>query len=160
MNANFGIVLRKGDRESTLSQLAPRVRTWGGETVEEDGPRRYAFPGLEGVEFEIFPVTKFVRGRLPASEQASELEYVWMTGAGLDSYASWAQAHDEQAPGTSFETGLVSLLGRLKFWAVMFAPEGDRLGKFVNVSVNELTHMLRREVRDVAASEGFLAVGA
>jgi len=83
-----------------------------------------------------------------------------MTGVGLDSYAAWVQTHDEQAPVAPFEAGLAALFGRVNFWAVMFAPEGDRLGKFVDVSVGELTHMLRRAVRDVAASAGFLAVGA
>lgn len=160
MNANFGIVLRKQDRELAFSQLTPRIRTWGGETVDEDRPHRYVFAGLEGIEFEVFPVTKFIRELLPVSEQELDLEYVWMTGDGLDCYASWAKMHDEGASAASFETGLASLLGRLGFWAVVFAPEGERLGKLVKVSVDQLTHILRYEIRNLTASEGFLAVSA
>lgn len=47
MNANFGIVLRKNDREPIFLKLPPRVRTWGQEIFEIE-KCRYIFPGLDG----------------------------------------------------------------------------------------------------------------
>lgn len=159
MNANFGIVLRNVDRRLVLAPLAPRMRTWGDETVREEGPDRYAYTGLEDVEFEICPVTKFIRSRLPASEQNTDIEYAWMTGAGLDRYQEWVAENGAVANYCSFESEFVRLLSELNFWAVMFAPENDRLGTFAMVSSGEAVEMLRRAVRDVASSDGFLAIG-
>ncbi|WGS45459.1 hypothetical protein LFL97_22250 [Burkholderia sp. JSH-S8] len=157
MNANVGIVLRKSDREAVLSQLARQVRTWGDEVVEV-GDKQYGFPGLDDVEFQIYPVTDFILSRIPACERAADLEYAWMTGAGLDTYQLWVKEHDEVAPLGVFENSLVALLSRLHFWAVMCAPEGDRLATFVRVDALDAVLMLRRAARDLIASEGFLAV--
>ncbi|MGA3984505.1 hypothetical protein ACI2VE_25530 [Ralstonia nicotianae] len=158
MNANFGIVLRKDDREKVLSRLLPQIKRWGEETVVVGKPR-YVSPGLDEVEFEIYPVTKFIRSRLPASEQSAELEYVWMTGVGLDKYQSWAV--DMSSKDSSvFEMGFCQLLNSLNFWAVMFAPEGERLGEVVAVDVDNLVQILRRCIRDLNVCEGFLAVNS
>ncbi|WP_406806666.1 hypothetical protein [Burkholderia semiarida] len=158
MNANVGIVLRKRDRETVLLQLARQVRTWGEEVVEV-GEKRYGFSGLDDIEFQIYPVTRFILGRMPAGEQVADLEYAWMTGAGLDRYVSWVREHDEAAPLGVFEVSLVALLSKLHFWAVLCAPEGDRLATFVRVDALDMVKMLRRAVRDLTASEGFLATG-
>ncbi|HEF5875258.1 TPA: hypothetical protein SAY52_005958 [Burkholderia cenocepacia] len=157
MNANVGIVLRKRDREAVLLQLARQVRTWGDEVVEV-GEARYGFSGLDDVEFQIYPVTPFVLGRIPAGERVSDLEYAWMTGAGLDRYVSWAREHDEAAPLGVFEESLVAMLSKLHFWAVLCAPEGDRLETFVRVNALDMVQMLRRTARDLIASGGFLAI--
>ncbi|MCK4125839.1 hypothetical protein HFK83_26330 [Ralstonia pseudosolanacearum] len=158
MNANFGIVLRKDDREKVLSQLPPQTKKWGEETVVVGKPR-YVSPDLDEVEFEIYPVTKFIRSRLPASEQGAELEYVWMTGGGLDKYQSWAV--DMNSKNSSvFEIGFCKLLSSLNFWVVIFAPEGERLGEVVAVDVDNLVQILRRCVRDLNMCEGFLAVSS
>ncbi|MBN3817275.1 hypothetical protein G3N57_11915 [Paraburkholderia sp. Se-20369] len=157
MNANVGIVLRKSDREAVLSQLARQVRTWGDEVVEV-GEKRYGFSGLDDVEFQIYPVTRFILSRIPVGERAADLEYAWMTGAGLDRYVSWASEHDEAAPLGVFEHSLVAMLSKLDFWAVLCAPEGDRLATFVRVGALDMVQMLRRTARDLIASEGFLAI--
>src|ERR1700756_1648415 len=127
MNANLGIVIRKSDREKVLRALSPRLRTWGSETVEEEGSQRFSAVGLEGVEFQLFPVTKFIRDRLPSNEQANELEYAWMTGPVLDTYEAWAKANRDAFASHALETGLTVLFEQLPFWALMFAPEGERL---------------------------------
>ncbi|MGA3979498.1 hypothetical protein ACI2UK_27060 [Ralstonia nicotianae] len=158
MNANFGIVLRKVDRERVLSQLPPQIRKWCEETVVVGKPR-YVSPGLDEVEFEIYPVTKFIRSRLPASEQSAELEYVWMTGVGLDKYQSWAVEMNSKN-SSLFEIGFCQLLNSLNFWAVMLAPEGERIGDVVAVDVDNLVQILRRCVRDLNMCEGFLAANS
>lgn len=158
MNANLGIVLRKGDREQLLSELPFRFRSWGNHAFQEEGPQRFSAEGLEGLEFQLYPVTTFIRGRLPPAEQAHELEYAWVTGPALDTYETWAKANCA-APGSNpVENGLLTLFERSAFWALMFAPEGERLGSFLSVDARGAIEALRRGVSDVSASEGFLAV--
>ncbi|MHA6853513.1 hypothetical protein [Ralstonia pseudosolanacearum] len=158
MNANFGIVLRKSDRESFFLQLPPRVRTWGQE-VFAVGEHRYIFPGLDGVEFEIYPVTKFIRSKLPVSEQPADLEYAWMTGHSLDKYQNWVMSDGDADQPNVFEKVFIELLSQLGFWAVMLAPEGDRLEAFVYAGPVDLVAMLRKCLRDLTACDGFLAIG-
>lgn len=158
MNANFGIVLRSVDRRTVLLPLAPNIRTWGDQIVEDDTDR-YTFRGLDDVEFQVYPVTKFILSRLPASERTTGLEYAWMTGVGLDKYELWVKEGGTASQCSSFERGFVALLSKLRFWAVMFAPEGDRLAMFVTVGPDEMIGMLRGAVRDVTSSDGFLAIG-
>lgn len=45
------------------------------------------------------------------------------------------------------------------FWAVMLAPEGDRLEAFVDAGPDDLVAMLRKCLRDLTACDGFLAIG-
>ncbi|MCA8256713.1 hypothetical protein LGM89_25895 [Burkholderia sp. AU31624] len=158
MNANLGIVLHKSERESTLRQLPPETRSWGDEVVEVDAPNRYAFPGLDGVEFHIYPVTDFIRSRLPASERSASLEYAWMTGAALSSYASWSQTHHDEAAFVPLELGFVTLLRQLCFWAVLFAPEGERVGEIAALSAEDTVRLLRHGVQSIAECPGFLAL--
>lgn len=159
MNANMGIVMSAVDKERVLALVAPRLRTWGGEVVEESGPRRFTASDLDGVEFELFAVTKFIRDRLPVGEQTKELVYAWMTGPTLDQYEEWAKASDDAAERHPFEVALLSLLGRLESWAVMFAPEGDRVGEFISVGPHDFVRMLRGSARDVTSGDGFVAIG-
>jgi len=158
MNANFGIVLRGVDRRSVLSALGPRMRSWGDEVIVEEGAERFSFLGLDEVEFQIYPVTKFIASRLPSSERTADLEYAWMAGPGLDKYQQWAIQESITAPYGSFESSLVALLSKLGFWAVMFAPESDRLTTFAAVTPGQMIQMLRGAVRDVISSNGFLAI--
>jgi hypothetical protein len=125
MNANLGIVFHKSDRETVLSAVPSRLRSWGAEVVEEEGPRRFSCRALDGVEFQLFPVTKFIRGRLPLNEQAHELEYAWMTGPALDAYKMWTKATHDVSETHALELGLVALLALLPFWALMFALRGS-----------------------------------
>ncbi|MBB6583675.1 hypothetical protein [Ralstonia solanacearum] len=159
MNANLGIVLRKAERDKILSQLPPQIKNWAGEEIVV-GKSRYVFPSLDKVEFEIYPITKFILSRLPASEQGEELEYAWMTGVGLDEYRSWLVREEDFKKPNAFEVSLSGLLNILDFWAVMLAPEGERLGEVVVADVDNLLRMLRRCVRDLDVCEGFLAVKA
>lgn len=156
MNANLGIVFRKCDREKLLSPIPPRLRTWGNETIEEEGPLRFSAPGLDGVEFQTFPLTKFIRDQIPSSQQGQELEYAWMTGPHLDAYEIWAMANLEACEKHALEAALATLLENSSFWAVMFAPEGERLGVFGSADVRKAVRELRRGASDVVASEGFL----
>lgn len=158
MNVNFGIVLPRVDRQSVLSALGPRMRGWGDAVVAEEGAERFAFPGLDEVEFRIYPVTKFIMSRLPHGERSADLEYVWMVGPGLEKYRQWVIRESIAAPYGSFEGALVTLLGRLRFWAVMFAPESDRLATFVAVTPGQMIGMLRGAVCDVISNNGFLAI--
>ncbi|WP_321861548.1 hypothetical protein [Burkholderia cenocepacia] len=158
MNANLGIVLHKSERESTLRWLPPETRTWGDEVVELDAPDRYAFPGLDGVEFQIYPVTDFIRSQLPASERSARLEYAWMTGATVSSYASWGKTHHDEAAFVPLELGFVTLLRQLSFWAVLFAPEGERVGEVAALSPEDTVHLLRCGVKSIAECPGFLAL--
>ncbi|WP_080404094.1 hypothetical protein [Burkholderia ubonensis] len=158
MNANLGIVLHKSERESTLRQLPPETRTWGDEVVEVDASNRYAFPGLDGVEFHIYPVTDFIRSQLPASERSARLEYAWMTGAALSSYASWSKTHHDEAAFVPLELGFVTLLRQLRFWAVLFAPEGERVGEVAALSAEDTVRLLRCGAQSIAECPGFLAL--
>jgi len=158
MNANLGIVLRKQDRVSAFQPIALPLRTWGDEVVVVDAPQRFSVDGLSDVEFEIFAVTKFIRNQLPIDEQSRELEYAWMTGAGLDAYEAWARTNDDGARANSFETTFRNVLNRLCFCAVMLAPESDRLGFRAHVSSDEMIHMLRHGLRDLASCKGFLVI--
>jgi hypothetical protein len=158
MNANLGVVLHKSERESMLRQLPRETRTWGDEVVNIDTPTRYVFTGLDGVEFHIHPVTDFIRTRLPASERSARLEYAWMTGAALSSYASWSKTHRDEAAFVPLELGFVTLLRQLRFWAVLFAPEGERVGEVAALSAENTVRLLRRGVRSIAESPGFLAL--
>ena len=157
MNATFGVVLRKVERWAVLRLLPPNTQSLAEETVEV-GPQRFSFPGLDEVEFEIHPVTEFIRLRLPTAERGAELEYAWMTGRGLDAYQAWARDAGPTTPAHSFERAFQALLGQLGFWAVMLAPETDRLEQFISVRANDMTQLLRRNVGDLRSSRGFLAV--
>ena len=140
--------------------VGPRRKTWGGEIVEEDGAQRFAVPGLENVEFELFPVTKFVSSQLPPAEQSQELEYAWMTGDALEAYERWSKVNASSPARSSLEVELGVLLTRLNFWALMFAPEGDRLRGIATVTAGDAVRMLRHGLSDVSECEGFLAVSS
>ncbi len=83
-----------------------------------------------------------------------------MTGVGLDEYRSWLVGEEDFKKPNAFEVSLSGLLNILDFWAVMLAPEGERLGEVVVADVDNLLRMLRRCVRDQDVCEGFLAVKA
>ncbi|BCL90025.1 hypothetical protein ACNRD9_22755 [Ralstonia pseudosolanacearum] len=160
MNANLGIVLHKTEREATLRQLPPETRIWAGEVVELDGPTRYAFQGIEGIEFRIYPLTTFMLSLLPASDRSADLEYAYMTGAALDDYESWCQNSHDEVTESPLERGLVALLLQLDFWAILFAPEWDRLGEFVALNPENAVRHLQHGVRNLWDCPGFLALKA
>lgn len=160
MNATLGIVLLKADREVKLSPLSPRFRTWGSEVVEEEGPQRFSFDEMPSAEFVLFPVTKFVRGKLPARVQTEELEYASIRGPGLDSYVSWAEINRDASSAHPFEAGLRALLSELEFWALIFAPEGERLGGISSTVADSAVRMLREGTSDLSLCTGFLVVKA
>jgi len=157
MNANFGIILKKREREHLLSSLPRETRTWGEETVEV-GEVQYAYAPLDDVAFQIYPVTPFILDRLPDSLKSEELEYAWISGSGLESYELLLQG-EQTTPEQScvFESGLTRLVGDLSGCAILFAPEGDRLGKFITCSSDEVISILRESIMHLTTSEGFLA---
>ena len=154
MNANFGIILRKTDRENLLSSVV-ETRTWGDEVVET-GVIKYKFSGLENIFFQLYPLTEFVLNNLPENIRNESLEYAWMDGSALDSYEEWLRGDVTNQSG--FEQGIKSLIQSLSFCAVMFAAEGERLQQFVHVDEEGFISLLRKNVQDVFASNGFLAV--
>lgn len=160
MNVNIGIIFRKSDREKVLLSIPQRRRTWGVETFDEEGPRHFYAQSLAGVEFQIFPVTDFIRNSLPANEKSQELEYAWMVGPALDDYEVWAQSNREFPDLHTFEFGMVALLEKASFWALMFAPEGERLSSYLTADVHEAVMQLRYGASDVSSSEGFLAISS
>lgn len=155
MNANFGIIFTKADRETLLSPVV-ETRTWGDEKVET-GVVKYKFDGLEDISFELYPLTEFVLNNLPEKIRHETLEYAWMNGLALDNYEEWLRG-DFTNDQSGFEQGIKSLLKSLSFCAVMFAAEGERLQQFVHVNENEFISILRKNVLDVIGSNGFLAV--
>ncbi|PCE30027.1 hypothetical protein [Burkholderia ubonensis] len=157
MDANFGIIAPKSELEVILFKRPPEIRYWGDEPVEVGAPR-YGYPGLNEIEFRICPLTTFMRGKLPPAQQAVDLEYAQMTGVGLDEYESSFVTAEDGTMMNAFEAGLTKLLNQFTFWAVLFAPGGDRLEEFLTVDMEGMMHELRRGVRDLRACNGFLAV--
>jgi hypothetical protein len=158
MNANFGLIATTEDRSNLLSPLPREVKSWGGEDVPV-GSQRYALPGVSGVELEAYPVTSFILQKLPESWRDANLEYLWMTGPGLDQYQEWVREHSQNASARhALEDGLLIFCSKARCSAVMFAPEGDRLEMFLDVAKSELVDLLRKNVVDLAASPGFLSV--
>lgn len=158
MNANFGLILRKSMMELLLLPSEPIVRSWGNELVEP-GQRKYTFPLLEKIEYELYPLTSFIKNHLPTMVAIEEFEYAWMSGKALDEYEEWLLNNDvttqEKHP---FETGLFELIRQAGEAAIMFAPEGERLGEFVNVDSLCAIDLLRSSVTNIAESNGFLAI--
>jgi len=160
MNVNFGIILRKSIIDNLLSPLPPEFRSWGDEEVQID-ERRLSFAALENIEFQLFPVTQFVMDHLPAQLKGEELTYALITGKALDGYEEWVGNNDtafsELHP---FEKGLLEMIRRARETAIIFAPEGERLGEFVNVVPTVAISLLRLNVRNLAESKGFMATVA
>jgi len=160
MNANFGVVLLKSDREQHFSALPRETRSWGDE-VCEIGDSEYSFSLLQDVRCQLFPVTPFIKKQLTADLSSGDVEYVYMHGQGVEEYSAWLAtglggAGDSQAH--PFEKGLLELLNSVRTWAVMFVPSGDRLEEFTSASSGELIHILRSHVYSLASSQGFLAM--
>jgi len=157
MNANFGIILRKSIIDTLLSPLAPEVRSWGGEQVEI-GEKKLAFPPLGNIEFQLYPVTKFVEDHLPIPLKGEILSYAWMSGQALDEYEEWVWNNDVATTAMHpFEKGLLEMIYKARAATIMFAPEGERLGEFVSVEPAAAIDLLRRNVKDLDESTGFMA---
>lgn len=158
MNANFGLIATTEDRGNLLSPLPMEIKSWGGEDVPV-GVQRYALPGVSGVELETYPVTNFILLKLPESWRDASLEYLYMTGPGLDQYQEWVRLHSPNGGARHpLEDGLLNFFSKARFSAVMFAPEGDRLQRFLDVAKSEFVDLLRKNVVDLAESPGFLSV--
>ena len=157
MNTNFGVVLRRSQVKRLFSPVEVVFRSWGGDKVEV-GEKRYTFALLEKIEFELYRVTTFILDNLPPQMKDEELVYVWMTGPALDEYEEWARNIDLPTSAShSLEKGLLELIQQACGAAIMFAPEGDRLADFLNIQPRELIDLLRRNVKSLDESEGFLA---
>ncbi len=82
-----------------------------------------------------------------------------MIGPGLDKYQAWVMNGDDEAHSNVFEPAFMALLSQLGFWAVMLAPEGDRLEAFVDAGPDDLVVMLRKCLCNFTECDGFLAIG-
>ncbi|MBU9382872.1 hypothetical protein [Burkholderia gladioli] len=156
MNAKFGLVILKFDRMRFFKMLPPKYVQWGDEVVEIDSPSRYVSQVVVGVEFGVHPVTQFILNKLPEEARSKDLEFVSFDGPLLDEYQKWCSKRVEGCD--AFEFGFVDFLSRVDFWAVIFAPEGERLEDVVCLSCDELIPLLRRNVGDISVSDGFLAI--
>lgn len=156
MNANFGLILKKADRMRLLSAVV-ETRAWGDEIVET-GVVKYKYSGLEDVFFQIYPLTDFVLNKLPETIRNESLEYIWMDGFALDAYEKWLAGGEITGQLSDFEEGIKALLQKTSFCAVMFAAEGERLQQFAYMDESEFISLLRKSVRDIFSSNGFLAV--
>ncbi|MBA1362078.1 hypothetical protein [Burkholderia gladioli] len=156
MNAKFGLVILKVDRMRFLKMLPPKTVRWGDEIYEVDSPSRYVSPIVMGVEFGVHPVTKFILNRLPEIIRSEELEFVSIDGPLIDKYQRWCSDGAEGVE--NFEIEFIDFLSRVNFWAVMFAPEGERLEDVVYLNFDELIPLLRKNVGDIPMSDGFLAI--
>lgn len=129
--------------------------SWGDIDFEK---RKLIFPPLKEVEFQLYPVTEFVKDHLPQDILFEEITYAWMDGKGIDDYEDWvvnsAVPNQEMHP---FELGLLELIRRAGEATIMFAPEGERLGNFVTVEPAAVVELLRLNVKDIIESAGFLA---
>ena len=162
MNANFGIIVLKADREKHFLPLKKESRTWGNDVVEV-GEQEYACSLLDGVHSRLYPITPFIRQKLQPELASGDAEYVFMQGAAIDNYATWLSEQDEysdEGEKHPFEKGLLALLKSLNAWAVLFAPSGDRLEGNLSVGPDELVDVLRVNVKSIDSSNGFLAINS
>ncbi|WP_423394988.1 hypothetical protein [Burkholderia sp. LMG 21824] len=81
-----------------------------------------------------------------------------MTGAALRSYASWSKTPHDEAEFVPLELGFVTLLRQFSFWAVLFAPEGERVGEVAALGTEDTVRLLRCGVQSMAECPGFLAL--
>ncbi|WP_186048835.1 hypothetical protein [Burkholderia gladioli] len=158
MNAKFGLVILKVDRMRFFKMLPPETVQWGDEIVEIDSPSRYVSSIVMGIEFGVHPVTRFILNRLPEGARCEELEFVSIDGPLLDEYQKWCLVGAEGRDG--FEIEFIDFLSRIDFWAVMFAPEGERLEDVVYLGCDELIPLFRKNFGDISMSDGFLAIKA
>lgn len=157
MNANFGIILRKSMIETLLVSSAPIVRSWGG-IKEENSEKKYTFPSLANIEFQLYPLTEFIQSHIPLPLKDQELTFAWMNGQGIDEYEEWIRNSElTTAEKHPFETGLLEIIHEAHGATIMFAPEGERLGDFFIVEPTIAINLLRLSVKHLEDSKGFMA---
>lgn len=157
MNANFGIILKKREREIFTEPLPRHTRSWGEETVFVGDPQ-YGSPIIKEVLFQIYPLTKFILDHLDGEFRKEDLEYAWMAGIGLDSYELYVNSDDFNSGVLSeFERGFKGFVDQLSKCYVLFAPESDRLSNFISVTSDDIISVLRSNLRNMHCSNGFLA---
>lgn len=155
MNANFGVILRREDLAHLLIEL-PLERKFWGEEVFNVGDVQYEFPPLRGIQMQIYPVTDFVRSYLPLSLQCENIVYAWFSGDALNEYEDWLLTHDIYASENHpFELGLLHLIKSAGECSIMFAPEGERLGAFLELNTSKLIELIRQQVSKLDEAEGF-----
>lgn len=157
MNANFGIVICKEAADTLLLRAESKVVPWGGESFSSE-VSEYENASLPMIRFQLFPMTEFVKSKLPTAISECEIVYAWMTGSGLDDYEAWVRSVEDESLGVHlFEVGLMDLVKEAKKAAIMFAPEGERLESFLPINIQDIPSLLRRNIRDISSSSGFLA---
>ena len=130
---------------------------WGDEEVGTD-QQTYNSPLIENIEFQLYPITQFIREQLPNQVNAMELEFASMSGKALDEYEEWVWDNDPDfVESHPFETGLIELIRQADVVALMFAAEGERVGEFVKVPAVVVVNLLRSNVKNLQESNGFLA---
>ncbi len=158
MNARLGLVLLQKEREREFVARPRETRSWGGEVVEV-GEAFLSVPDLPpDVYARMFPLTDFVRQRLPDSAKMQVLEFAQLYGPGLEDYsASLAAEGRDERQLHPFERGFVALSRRLGFLALLFAPEHERIGDFVTANAMQVVILLRAGIRTLDRSRGFVA---
>jgi len=147
----------KEERELLFTQLPPEKRYWGDKeyiTAET----RYQYKDYSGINFKLYPLTTFILKQIPKNICFKNLEYAWICGPELDNYENIISKYPFDESMTTFEVALLLILNSLSFWAVMFAPMGERLDKTVFVNSKDVIKLLRTCVYSIPDSDGFLAI--
>jgi len=157
MNASFGLILPQDFVFANFTVAAQEIRHWGDEVIEIGEPRLVC-ASLEGAFFQALPVTGFVRQHLANKFLSGNPLYLSINGDIVDAYVQWLADGDMRPSDTHvLEVWLLDLMVGAGSGAILFAPEGDRLGTFFDANGAEIVASLRLNVKDSWDSPGFLA---
>lgn len=162
MDAFLALIVRKESIEATFIPLPRETRQWGNEVLELEGEQEYTCESLADVRWRISPVTAFLQGKVSPLFTTGQATFVEMYGDGVDAYAAWLTQAEKEAIADGaphpFEQGLARLLESLHPWALLFAPESDRLDAYLTVDAAGAISLLRHHIRFQEMSDGFLAL--
>lgn len=164
MDASLALIVRKESIEATFIPLPRETRQWGNEVLELEGEQEYTCESLADVRWRISPVTAFLQGKVSPLFATGQAMFVETYGDGVDAYAVWLMQTEEEAlaEGTlhPFEQGLARLLESVHLWALLFAPESDRLDAYLTGDAAGVISLLRHHIRFQEMSDGFLALAS
>ena len=156
MNVEFGLILNK-KIDLYFSAIPKEVKEWGGDFFE-DGDVKLVSRFLDGAFFTEYPVTEFILSRIDSGIDKDDISYLSIGGAIVDEYEDWINNNSILTKDTHVvEVWLLKIISEVGWGAIMFAPEGDRLEDFFDVSCSDLIVLIRKNVKNMWESKGFLA---
>ncbi|WP_143133525.1 hypothetical protein [Pseudoduganella namucuonensis] len=160
MNAVLGIILEKEFQLKHMNMRPREVRTWGDEEFSV-GDEIYEYQNLCNVELRAYPVADFIKSFFPEEDRSRCFMYFSMKGSGVKAYLDWLRniSDDEvdTVPEHAFESGLKELTIKARFSSVLLIPDSEHLHNVLQINADYLATLLRRNMRNVATSSGFLA---